>query len=172
MDKIADGSVYRRCGCRDAVSGRQFNGRVRAARRPGAWSLVLRGAGDDAGRRGRVRRGGFASEVAAERARQAFLALPDAAAARVVIITRAEYDRLEATRRQVGANGTRIRVLSQQLQDMAARLAVVEQTVEASECGHVDSDGSELGRDCLRCRRRQTSSGSAQCGAGAQAVVD
>jgi integrase len=82
MDKIVDGAVYRRCGCRDAVTGRQLNGRcellVDAAH--GRWYFAVQ-VTTLAGRRGRVRRGGFASEAAAERARQAFLDLPDAAAA-------------------------------------------------------------------------------------------
>lgn len=82
MDKIVDGRLYRRCGCRDAVTGRQVNGRCEQLADPahGRWYFAVQ-VYTLAGRRGRVRRGGFATEAAAERARQAFLALPDAAAA-------------------------------------------------------------------------------------------
>lgn len=82
MDKIVDGAVDRRCGCRDAVTGRQLNGLCELLADPGhgRWYFAVQ-VTTAAGRRGRVRRGGYASEAAAERARQAFLDLPDAAAA-------------------------------------------------------------------------------------------
>jgi integrase len=82
MDKIVDGGVYRRCGCRDAMTGKQLNGRCELLTEPGhgRWFFAVQ-VTTAAGRRGRVRRGGFATQAAAERARQAFLALPDAAAA-------------------------------------------------------------------------------------------
>jgi integrase len=82
MDKIVDGAVYRRCGCRDAVTGRQFNGRCEllADAAHGRWYFAVQ-VTTAAGRRGRVRRGGYASEAAAGQVRQAFLGLPDAAAA-------------------------------------------------------------------------------------------
>jgi integrase len=82
MDQIVAGGVFRRCGCRDRVSGRQLNGRCPRLADPGHghWYFAVQVSTVD-GRRTRVRRGGYGSLAQAERARQALLALPDAAAA-------------------------------------------------------------------------------------------
>lgn len=69
-----------------------------------------------------------------------------------VVLTAAEYDRLEASRRQVGAKGGRVRALTQQMQDMATLLARIEQVVvDLPDCGH-PGDMSDTARECLRCR--------------------
>jgi integrase len=77
-----EGSVYRRCGCRNKATGRQWNGSCPRLVDPahGRWYFAVQVC-TVTGRRARVRRGGYASLVAAERARQALLALPDAVAA-------------------------------------------------------------------------------------------
>src|SRR5688500_4539215 len=56
------GRVYRRCGCRDEVTGRQFGARCErlADLGHGRWYFSLQVPGVDGGR-GRVRRGGFAT---------------------------------------------------------------------------------------------------------------
>ena len=79
---VMDGSVYRRCGCRDRATGRQLAGTCPrlADAAHGQWYFAVQ-MPTTTGRRARVRRGGYASLAEAERARQALLALPDAAAA-------------------------------------------------------------------------------------------
>src|SRR6266511_4655287 len=79
---VMDGSVYRRCGCRDRATGRQLAGpcpRLADAAH-GQWYFAVQ-MPTTTGRRARVRRDGYASLAEAERPRQALLALPDAAAA-------------------------------------------------------------------------------------------
>ena len=95
---VMDGSVYRRCGCRDRATGRQLAGTcprladaahgqwyfaVQMPTTTGRRARVRRGgyASLAEAERARVRRGGYASLAEAERARQALLALPDEAAA-------------------------------------------------------------------------------------------
>jgi integrase len=82
LGDVVDGGVFRRCGCRDRVTGRQLNGRCERLVDPGhgRWYFAVQMSTLD-GRRARVRRGGFGSLAEAERARQVLLALPDAAAA-------------------------------------------------------------------------------------------
>jgi integrase len=60
------GSVFRRCGCRDQVSGRLLGARCPglSSRRHGTWYFSV-GLPSAAGERRRVRRGGFVSRAAA-----------------------------------------------------------------------------------------------------------
>ncbi len=83
MDLSEVGAVFRRCGCRDRETGRQLNGRCPRLADPahGCWYFAVQVC-TPAGRRARVRRGGYSSLGQAEQARQAFLALPDPGAAR------------------------------------------------------------------------------------------
>ncbi len=82
MDLSEVGAVFRRCGCRDRETGRQLNGRCPRLADPahGCWYFAVQVC-TPAGRRARVRRGGYSSLGQAEQARQAFLALPDPVAA-------------------------------------------------------------------------------------------
>jgi integrase len=69
-DMKAKGWVYKRCGCRDRVTGRRLGSGCRVLRRRGhgGWYFAIdRPAGLD-GKRRRIRKGGFASRRAAERA--------------------------------------------------------------------------------------------------------
>src|SRR6266511_1219149 len=77
-----DGAVYKRCGCRDGHTGRQWGARCPRLGEPahGRWYFATQITTPD-GKRQRVRRGGFASRGRAEHARQQLLALPDARAA-------------------------------------------------------------------------------------------
>jgi hypothetical protein len=61
------GRVYRRCGCVDPVTGRQFGPQCPrlAAGRHGSWYLRLDLPAGPDGRRRRIRRGGYASRRAA-----------------------------------------------------------------------------------------------------------
>lgn len=63
------GRVYRRCGCRSEVTGRQLGARCPLLVEPqhGRWYFAVQVCGVD-GRRVRVRRGGFATRAEAERA--------------------------------------------------------------------------------------------------------
>lgn len=78
---LPDGSIYRRCGCRDRTTGRQLSGKCPqlADSAHGRWYFAIQ-ISTPAGRRARVRRGGYVSLAEAERERQSLLALPDAAA--------------------------------------------------------------------------------------------
>src|SRR5436305_10687436 len=78
---VLDNCVFRRCGCRDRATGRQLSSTCPRLADPahGQWYFAVE-VPTATGRRARVRRGGYASLAHAERARQAFLALPDAAA--------------------------------------------------------------------------------------------
>jgi len=64
-----EGSVFRRCGCTDPVTGRQYGTwcpRLAAGGRHGSWHVRLElSAGLDARRRRRIRRGGYPSRKAA-----------------------------------------------------------------------------------------------------------
>ncbi len=75
---VDEGKVYRRCGCRDGVTGRQVTGACGRMADPshGRWYFAVQ-VSTLVGRRERVRRGGFPTEIAAERARQGFLTLAD-----------------------------------------------------------------------------------------------
>ena len=77
-----DGAVYKRCGCRDGHTGRQWGARCPRLGEPahGRWYFATQITTPD-GKRQRVRRGGFASRGRADHARQQLLALPDARAA-------------------------------------------------------------------------------------------
>ena len=82
MDEVDEGKVYRRCGCRDRVTGRQVTGACGRMADPGhgRWYFAVQ-VSTLVGRRERVRRGGFPTEVAAEGARQAFLTWAEPASA-------------------------------------------------------------------------------------------
>jgi len=62
------GSVFRRCGCTDPVTGRQYGNRcprLAAGGRHGSWYVRLELAAGLDGRRRRIRRGGYPSRKAA-----------------------------------------------------------------------------------------------------------
>jgi integrase len=64
----SDGCVYRRCGCVDPVTGRQYGRacpRLAAGGRPGSWYVRLELPAGLDGRRRRIRRGGYPSRRAA-----------------------------------------------------------------------------------------------------------
>ena len=63
-----EGSVYRRCGCMDAATGRQLGGRCLrlADHGHGSWYIGLELPAALDGRRRRIRRGGYASSDTAE----------------------------------------------------------------------------------------------------------
>ena len=74
------GSVYRRCGCRDEITGRLLGARCAGLRAPGHGSWYFSADFPSAsGQRRRVRRGGFATKAAAAAAREA-LASPEGSA--------------------------------------------------------------------------------------------
>ena len=63
-----EGSVFRRCGCTDPVTGRQYGRRcprLAAGGRHGSWYVRLELPAGMDGRRRRIRRGGYASRKAA-----------------------------------------------------------------------------------------------------------
>jgi hypothetical protein len=63
-----EGSVFRRCGCTDPVTGRQYGTRcprLGAGGRHGSWYVRLELPGGLDGRRRRIRRGGYPSRKAA-----------------------------------------------------------------------------------------------------------
>jgi integrase len=63
-----EGSVFRRCGCTDPVTGRQYGSgcpRLGAGGRHGSWYVRLELPGGLDGRRRRIRRGGYPSRKAA-----------------------------------------------------------------------------------------------------------
>jgi integrase len=63
-----EGSVFRRCGCVDPVTGRQYGSRcprLGAGGRHGSWYVRLELPGGLDGRRRRIRRGGYPSRKAA-----------------------------------------------------------------------------------------------------------
>jgi len=65
-----EGSVFRRCGCTDLVTGRQYGTRRRSPRlaaggRHGSWYVRLELSAGLDGRRRRIRRGGYPSRKAA-----------------------------------------------------------------------------------------------------------
>jgi len=63
-----EGSVFRRCGCTDPVTGRQYGRRcprLAAGGRHGSWYARLELPAGMDGRRRRIRRGGYASRKAA-----------------------------------------------------------------------------------------------------------
>jgi integrase len=65
---IGDGCVYRRCGCVDPATGRQFGRdcpRLAAGGRHGSWYVRLELPAGLDGRRRRIRRGGYPSRKAA-----------------------------------------------------------------------------------------------------------
>ena len=64
-----EGSVFRRCGCTDPVTGRQFGRacpRLAAGGRHGSWYVRLELSAGLDGRRRRIRRGGYPSRKAAQ----------------------------------------------------------------------------------------------------------
>jgi len=66
---ISEGCVYRRCGCTDPVTGRQYGRacpRLAAGGRHGSWYVRLELPAGLDGRRRRIRRGGYPSRKAAE----------------------------------------------------------------------------------------------------------
>jgi integrase len=67
MVMSGQGSVYRRCGCIDPVTGRQLGGRCPrlAGSRHGSWYIDLGLPAGLDGRRCRIRRGGYPSRAAA-----------------------------------------------------------------------------------------------------------
>ena len=67
MVMISEGCVYRRCGCADPVTGRQFgrNCPQLAGGRHGSWYVRLELPAGLDGRRRRIRRGGYPSRKAA-----------------------------------------------------------------------------------------------------------
>jgi integrase len=69
--------MYKRCGCRSEATGRQWGARCPALSDPshGRWYFAVQITGID-GRAVRVRRGGYASRVEAERACWELLGLP------------------------------------------------------------------------------------------------
>jgi hypothetical protein len=71
------GRVYKRCGCREEVGGRQRGARCFRLVEPshGRWYLAVQLPGVD-GRQTRIRRGGYASRAEAERACTELLLLP------------------------------------------------------------------------------------------------
>ena len=74
--------------------------------------------------------------------------------AEVVILPRDEYERLDASRRQVGAQANRIRTLQQRLTAMTAFLDKLEQSASAAPAGH-QPDHADNCRDCeSSCVRR------------------
>lgn len=63
-----EGSVFRRCGCTDPVTGRQYGPRcprLAAAGRHGSWYVRLELPAGLDGHRRRIRRGGYPSRKAA-----------------------------------------------------------------------------------------------------------
>ena len=63
-----EGSVFRRCGCTDPVTGRQYGTRcprLAAGGRHGSWYVRLELPAGLDGRRRRIRRGGYPSRKAA-----------------------------------------------------------------------------------------------------------
>ena len=65
---ISDGGVYRRCGCVDLATGRQYGRacpRLAAGGRHGSWYVRLELPAGLDGRRRRIRRGGYPSRAAA-----------------------------------------------------------------------------------------------------------
>jgi integrase len=65
---ISDGCVYRRCGCVDPATGRQYGRacpRLAAGGRHGSWYVRLELPAGLDGRRRRIRRGGYPSRAAA-----------------------------------------------------------------------------------------------------------
>src|SRR6202011_5347017 len=79
---VVAGSVFKRCGCRDAVAGRLLGARcvLLPVEGHGSWYFSVELPAGSGGRR-RLRRGGFVSRVAAE-AELARFADPQAAAVR------------------------------------------------------------------------------------------
>jgi integrase len=73
--------IFRRCGCRDSASSKQWGRSCPLLVDPshGRWYYSVQAAAGT-GRRARIRRGGYASFDEAARARDAFLDLADAAA--------------------------------------------------------------------------------------------
>ena len=69
------GVIFKRCGCQDPFTGRRFERRCPrlVERGHGAWTFHA-SAANLLGRSERVRRGGFASQAAARRARDEWLA--------------------------------------------------------------------------------------------------
>ncbi len=64
----SDGCVYRRCGCVDPVTGRQYGRacpQLAAGKRHGSWYVRLELPAGLDGRRRRIRRGGYPSRRAA-----------------------------------------------------------------------------------------------------------
>jgi hypothetical protein len=69
----------------------------------------------------------------------------------MVILDPAEFERLDASRRQVGARDARARSLVQQVQQFTALIDQVRDALDDTPpCDHVE--GSESARTCLRCR--------------------
>jgi len=66
----AEGSGYSWCGCRDPATGSRLGSRCprRGQRRHGSWYLSLELPAGLDGRRRRIRRGGFPTRKAAEKA--------------------------------------------------------------------------------------------------------
>jgi hypothetical protein len=82
--------VFRRCGCTDDRTGRQFTGPCSrpAEQGHGSWYYAVR-VTTAGGRKARYRRGGFATREEADAARQAILDGPaDSAAARAWTVAR------------------------------------------------------------------------------------
>ena len=72
---MATGVIFKRCGCRDAATGRRLEKACSrlVARGHGSWYFHA-SATNLLGRSERVRRGGFASQAAARQARDEWLA--------------------------------------------------------------------------------------------------
>lgn len=72
MSLAAHGSVDKRCGCRDAVTGRRKGRACDLLRRPGhgSWYLTLEIPAVPAGERRRLRLGGYRSRQQAEKTRR------------------------------------------------------------------------------------------------------
>jgi hypothetical protein len=70
MTRGAHGSVYKRCGCRDAVTGKRKGPRCELLRRAGhgSWYLTLEVPPGSVGERRRLRVGGHHSRRQAEKA--------------------------------------------------------------------------------------------------------
>jgi integrase len=69
-EPLMRGGIYRRCGCRDPLTGRKLDAHCPqlANRRHGAWYFVTEMPMGVAGKRRQLKRGGFATKAAAEAA--------------------------------------------------------------------------------------------------------
>jgi hypothetical protein len=65
----------------------------------------------------------------------------------VVLLSQDDYDRLDAIRRQAGAQASRIHALREQLADATAVLDTIERAAGRADCAH---GADERGMPCLR----------------------